>query len=827
MRTTPTRPTHSFPLSPENDALMTDLPIGFNWPNPSRTRLQPAVLVVVLLGLVSAGLIGWGMGMWSIAIIYGGLLFGFLAVSYAWSMGRQKRGGDNIGRALVRATINASTEALAVTDQQGQLVCANASYGRLCGGYPSPFDLGVEPARLHALADAARRGQPGRLLIEQPGDSGDGGTVLRIDCATADDPDDHLVWMVRPSFADRQVAQARILTLGAMGGILADAGVASLLTDASGTVLDANNHAFALLAAPREAVLGASLAQFLVADATQQPLLTPREREPIPVRLIEMPLRTAAGADPHAYLLLVLPGLAAPPPVSGAPSIDVVMQVIDNLPLGLATIDREGRLHHCNAAFWTVIGDRSRVLLYPSDFVIDDDKGMLADSVRKIVSQPEAFRQPLDVTVRIQGRAEDPVRLSLFPVYDLHPAQAVLALWDDPEQRKLERQIAQASKMQAVGQLAGGVAHDFNNILTAIIGYSDLMLMRHAPGDTDFADVTQIKQNANRAAGLVRQLLAFSRQQTLRPERLDIADVLSELSHLLHRLLGEKIQFRMVQGRGVGAVRADRTQLEQVLVNLAVNARDAMAPDGGTLTITTGLLRAADVRALGRDIMPANDYVRIAVSDTGCGIPPENLGKIFEPFFTTKEVGKGTGLGLSTVYGIIKQTGGFIFADSTIGEGTTFTVYLPVHSEEDAPAKASTTEAPTGVPQPPEDLWGAGRLLLVEDEDNVRAILRRALERKGYDVQCASNGEEAMTLIHAADPPIQLLISDVVMPTMDGPTLVGKARELIPDLRVILISGYAEEQLRQLMDSTNFIFLPKPFSVQQLAEVVGRALQSP
>ncbi|QCI80280.1 hypothetical protein E6W36_14515 [Hankyongella ginsenosidimutans] len=197
-----------------------------------------------------------------------------------------------------------------------------------------------------------------------------------------------------------------------------------------------------------------------------------------------------------------------------------------------------------------MIGDRSRVLLYPSDFVIDDDKGMLADNVRKIVSQPEAFRRQVEATVRIQGRAEDPVRLSLFPVHGLHPAQAVLALWDDPEQRKLERQIAQASKMQAVGQLAGGVAHDFNNILTAIIGYSDLMLMRHAPGDTDFADVTQIKQNANRAAGLVRQLLAFSRQQTLRPERLDIADVLSELSHLLHRLLGEKIQFRMVQGRG-------------------------------------------------------------------------------------------------------------------------------------------------------------------------------------------------------------------------------------------------------------------------------------
>ncbi len=380
--------------------------------------------------------------------------------------------------------------------------------------------------------------------------------------------------------------------------------------------------------------------------------------------------------------------------------------------------------------------------------------------------------------------------------------------------------------MQAVGQLAGGVAHDFNNILTAIIGHCDLMLMRHTPGDSDYDDIQQIRANSNRAASLTRQLLAFSRQQTLRPQVLQLPDVISEVSNLLKRLLGETVTLTVKHGRNMGPVRADPGQLEQVVVNLAVNARDSMLSKdprgGGTLSIQTKAVTAADVRRLGSDILPIADYISLEIADTGTGIPPEILPKIFEPFFTTKEIGKGTGLGLSTVYGIVKQSGGYIFADSRPGQGATFTIYLPVHA-----ATAATVRPPSPVPaiprDKPTDLWGTGTILLVEDEDMVRAVAERALSRQGYTVLTAENGEAALEILARNDRP-DLLISDVVMPLMDGPTMVRHARARYPDLPILFMSGYAEEQLRRSIDLDNVDFLAKPFSVQQLAEAARAVL---
>jgi two-component system cell cycle sensor histidine kinase/response regulator CckA len=373
--------------------------------------------------------------------------------------------------------------------------------------------------------------------------------------------------------------------------------------------------------------------------------------------------------------------------------------------------------------------------------------------------------------------------------------------------------------MQAVGQLAGGVAHDFNNILTAIIGHCDLMLMRHTPGDSDYDDIQQIKSNSNRAAGLTRQLLAFSRQQTLRPQVLQLPDVVSEVSHLLKRLLGETVQLALKHGRDLFPVRADPGQLEQVIVNLAVNARDAMAAKGGgTVTIQTYSVKAGQVAELGSDILPVADYAALSITDSGTGIAPNVLGKVFEPFFTTKEVGKGTGLGLSTVYGIVKQSGGFIFADSKVGEGTCFTIYLPAHEAE---AKAPRARLPA---KPKEnELWGSGTILLVEDEHMVRTVTERGLSRHGYTVLSASNGEDALQLL-ANGEHIDLLISDVVMPVMDGPTMVRTARKDRPNLPILFMSGYAEEQLRKSIDIDNVAFLPKPFSMIELAEAVRAVL---
>jgi two-component system cell cycle sensor histidine kinase/response regulator CckA len=298
-----------------------------------------------------------------------------------------------------------------------------------------------------------------------------------------------------------------------------------------------------------------------------------------------------------------------------------------------------------------------------------------------------------------------------------------------------------------------------------------------------------------------------------------VTDVLADVSHLLKRLLGETVTLVVKHGRNLGSVRADPGQLEQVIINLAVNARDAMAATGGgTVTIQTYAVKADQVAELGSDILPIADYSALSVTDTGTGIPASVLGKIFEPFFTTKEVGKGTGLGLSTVYGIVKQSGGFIFADSKVGEGTRFVIYLPVHREEGAPARSRSTAKAKK-----DELWGSGTVLLVEDEPMVRSVAERALTRHGYKVMTADNGEDALEILGRGEP-IDLLISDVVMPGMDGPTMVREARKSRPELKILFMSGYAEEQLRKSIDIENVNFLPKPFSVTELAEAARRAV---
>jgi two-component system, cell cycle sensor histidine kinase and response regulator CckA len=392
------------------------------------------------------------------------------------------------------------------------------------------------------------------------------------------------------------------------------------------------------------------------------------------------------------------------------------------------------------------------------------------------------------------------------------PVEAFTVYFTDlTEQKHLETQVSQSLKMQALGQLAGGIAHDFNNLLTAMIGFCDLLLLRSRPGDPAFPDIMQIKQNANRAANLVRQLLAFSRQQSLQPRVLDITDVLSELSDLLHRVIGEKIELGFNHGRDLGLIRADQGQLEQVIINLAVNARDAMPP-GGKLTIRTENSFQERAVRQGTETMPPGNYVLIEVTDTGIGIAADQLPRIFEPFYSTKAVGSGTGLGLSTVYGIVKQTGGFVFVDSIPGQGTRFAIYLP------RCAAAPEARLDAGEAVMPRDLTGNGTIMLVEDDDAVRMFGARALRNKGYRVLEARSGEAALELVRDTTERVDLVITDVVMPQMDGPAVVGQLRAIDRDIKVIFISGYAEEGFRQRLDSERDIhFLPKPFNLKQLA----------
>ncbi len=448
-----------------------------------------------------------------------------------------------------------------------------------------------------------------------------------------------------------------------------------------------------------------------------------------------------------------------------------------------------------------------------------EDQGRVAARLEEamrgaIATQPEE--------VRFSGTAERVASLYVGRIEtpDESPAGLVLHLLDISTLKALESQFVQSQKMQAIGQLAGGVAHDFNNLLTAMIGYCDLLLLRHRPGDPSFADIMQVKQNANRAANLVRQLLAFSRQQTLRPRVLNLTDVLAELSHLLRRLLGETVQLEVVHGRDLHPVKVDQGQFEQVVINLAVNARDAMRT-GGRLSIKTANLRVERARSRGAELVPAGDYVEIGVADTGTGIAPEHLGRIFEPFFSTKPVGSGTGLGLSTVYGIVKQTGGFVFVESTLERGTSFIILLPAYAGRQEDEVVEDEEGR----RPLRDLTGAGTILLVEDEDPVRLFSARALRSKGYKVFEARSGEAALDLLNDAAMAVDLLITDVMMPTLDGPTLVKLARERRPELKVVCISGYTEDTLRERIPQDGIThFLAKPFSLKQLAQTVKEVL---
>jgi two-component system, cell cycle sensor histidine kinase and response regulator CckA len=503
-----------------------------------------------------------------------------------------------------------------------------------------------------------------------------------------------------------------------------------------------------------------------------------------------------------------------------------------NAPVGIALLDRFGRLEEANRALGELFGAAQQELIGEPliGFVADEDRREMAV---RLAAAADGTAQAGPVEVRLRGPRERRCVTFLSRIDGNEggpadePAGLMLHFIDVTEQKSLEVQFAQSQKMQAVGQLAGGVAHDFNNLLTAMIGFCDLLLMRFRPGDPSFADIMQIKQNANRAANLVRQLLAFSRQQTLQPRIIDITDVLVELSHLLRRLIGENIELQVIHGRDLGVVKVDQGQLEQVIINLAVNARDAMT-GGGTVTIRTANATQPHAVRRGPEIMPAGNYVLIEVADTGVGIAKENLARIFEPFFSTKEVGSGTGLGLSTVYGIVRQTGGFIFVDSTLGRGAVFSIYLPRHHPGEA-ALAARAELPEPVDaaEPPasRDLTGAGTVMLVEDEDPVRIFGARALRNKGYTVLEATSGETALDMIASATDKIDLLITDVVMPRMDGPTLIKKVRETHPDLKVIFISGYTEDNFRQRLGSDAEIhFLPKPFSLKQLASKVKEVI---
>ena len=805
-------------------------------------RWMDAILVGAAL-LASLILIWFVTGKAIVALAYGGGVCVLGGLAYMLSRPRAAPVTADFALPDWSVTVTAIDRndcGIAITDKANRLVCANRTYVEWFGVDNSPPALALETPSLEQIARASRAAwRDGLAHATQLTGAG----VLshrswRADVTRAGRGEDFLVWRFMALAVDDPLADLGERLAGAFGATLSRAGVEAVLVGPEGAVR-ASSPGFALRAAGDEhaTMAGQDFVGLLRTDERDRIFFAREGRKGTAQRLVHVPLGDPAkDAQATALTMMLLldagVGMGSGVASEGSGNTPQLEGLLSQLPLGLAMTDRDGRFLFANAAFLRAAGADGRVLPpYPSDLVVREDKGPLVDAVRRYAQGPASSG---DMAVRLQRSSDEPVSIGLAGVRGMGEAAVLLSLTDTTEEVRLKRQVAQATKMQAVGQLAGGVAHDFNNVLTAIIGYCDLMLLRHTPGDSDYDDIQQIRANSNRAASLTRQLLAFSRQQTLRPEVLQLPDVVSEVSQLLKRLLGEKIVFKVHHDRELDAVRADPQQLEQVIINLAVNARDAMQAraqrtggDGaGTLTMLTRRVNTTDVRRMKSNVIPIGDYTALLVEDTGGGIPHEHLAKIFEPFFTTKEKGKGTGLGLSTVYGIVKQSGGFIFAENVPGasgssSGARFTIYLPVHHSADGlrlqPPRAEEPEEETA-------RWsGGGKILLVEDEDMVRAVAERALTRQGYDVTAAADGEEGLDHVRQGGV-FDLIVSDVVMPTMDGPAMAREIRKLNPGMPVLFMSGYAEAQLRDEIDVANMHFIAKPFSVQEIGDKVAEVL---
>ena len=788
-------------------------------------------------------------------------LLGLLAVVgvfslFAGAVGLVRLGAASDGQmSLSKRFLDTMTDGVCVTDADGRIVYANAAYGRLIraetatdvrtvervfSGDPDAADV------IFRLAQASREGRRAHeeVRVAHPLGRNDGparwyrirvrplsGLLMTLN-----------VWQVADITRDRDEQEDSFQALQRAVDFLDHAPAGFLSITALGRI--------AYMNATLADWLGVDLAEFEVGAMSVKDIIVgdgaslldgirgasgevktgmvdldfiKRNGQSLPVRIIHrVPVGADGGiGDSRTLVLNRSPGEDISESLRAAEVR--FTRFFNNTPVAIASIDRDGRIGRNNAPFMRMFGA----------FVKPDataPRGRLADVVAE--RDRKAISEAITATVAGQGSIsgvdvslpDDKGRSARFFVSAVEEGAgdgevAIVYALETTEQRALEAQFAQGQKMQAVGQLAGGVAHDFNNVLTAIIGFSDLLLNSHRPTDPSFQDIMNIKQNANRAAGLVRQLLAFSRRQTLRPQVLSLSDVLADLSILLGRLLGEKVHLKVVHGRDLWPIMADLNQFEQVIINLAVNARDAMH-EAGKLEIRTSNVTAAEAAKYTFKGMPAADYVLIEVEDTGTGMTPEIMEKIFDPFFSTKEVGKGTGLGLSTVYGIIKQTGGYIYPTSEVGVGTVFHIFLPRHA-----AAVDVTPKKNVEATPMSDLTGNATILLVEDEEAVRAFAARALISRGYTVHEASSGTEALEVMEREEGKIDLVVSDVVMPEMDGPSLLRELRQTRPDLKIIFVSGYAEDAFKKnLPENEQFNFLPKPFSLKQLATTVKETL---
>jgi two-component system cell cycle sensor histidine kinase/response regulator CckA len=783
---------------------------------------------------------------------------------FAAAAGIVKFAGRDQGNPLLKAIVDSAFDGILVTDHDGRVFYANATYLDLIGATGMNDVRPIERVfigdpdiseSIYRLLKAAREGRRLQEEVRIPGDAGEAGRWLRMRVRPLGETrrDARItVWSIADVTRERERQENVFQELQHAIDYLDHAPAGFFSIDAAGDVVYLNatlatwlDHDLAQVGAGSlklgDIIAGEGAALLTTLNAAPGEVRTEvfdldlktRGGKPIPMRLFH---KVAFGADgaPGASRTLALNrarGEGSDPQRAAEVRF---MRFFQNTPMAIATVDKTGRIGRSNARFAKtfegLIKNDERSIL---SVVTERDRPVLEAAIRK-ASEGQSDIAPVEAA--LVGSTERWANFFVLAVEeeDHDGEAAIVYALETTAQRTLENRFQQQQKMESVGQLAGGIAHDFNNVLSAIMMATDFLLNAHKPTDPSFKDIMQIKQNANRAAALVRQLLAFSRKQTLRPQVLDLGETLSDLGMLLKRLIGEKVTLDTVHGRDLWPVKVDISQFEQVIVNLAVNARDAML-DGGKLTLRTANITAEECGKFAYKGMPKADYVLVEVSDTGTGIPPDIIEKIFEPFFTTKEVGKGTGLGLSTVYGIVKQTGGFIYADSEPGR-TSFRIFLPRHipgvdeivsqiPAGEAPAIAEAIAAADKMARAATaDLTGQGTILLVEDEEGLRALNARGLSSRGYTVLEASNGVEAIEAF-ARHGHVDLVVSDVVMPEMDGPTLLKELRQRDPNVKIIFVSGYAEEAFsRNLPSQEQYAFLAKPFTLKQLVAEVKKTL---
>jgi two-component system cell cycle sensor histidine kinase/response regulator CckA len=792
---------------------------------------------------------------------------------FALATGILRLAGKEAGNPVLKAMVDDGIDGLLVTDQRGRVIYANPAYLSLVDATDADDVRPVERVfigdpdvseAVYRLLKAAREGRRAQEEVRVLALKGRPASWLRlrVQPLSGSRRDSRLtLWTVTDVTRDRERQENIFQELQHAIDYLDHAPAGFFSVDAAGNIGYLNATLAAWLDHDLAQVGSGGLKLADIVSGNGAALLTTLAAAPgdvktevldldfktrggrtLPVRLFH---KVAFGADgqPGASRTLVLNrarGEATDPQRAAEVRF---MRFFQNTPMAIATVDKSGAISRTNALFARLFqstqhaaavaaGERRSIL----SVVSERDREALEAAIRS-AADGQSDIAPVDAVLSGADERYGRFYVTAIEEEERDNEAAIVYVLETTSQRTLENQVHQRARMESVGQLAGGIAHDFNNVLSAIMMATDFLLNAHKPTDPSFQDIMQIKQNANRAASLVRQLLAFSRRQTLRPQVLDLGEVLTELTMLLRRLIGEKVVLEVRHGRDLWPVKADISQFEQVIVNLAVNARDAM-PDGGKLTIRTANVTAAEADQYAYEGMPAADYVLVEVSDTGSGIPPEIIGRIFEPFFSTKEVGKGTGLGLSTVYGIVKQTGGFIYPQSERGLGTTFRIFLPRHvaSAQEAAEPPPPAEAPSiaealageaGIPPPTADLTGRGTILLVEDEEGLRALNARGLISRGYTVIEAGNGVEAIDLLERHGGEVDLVVSDVVMPEMDGPTLLKELRKRNPSIKIIFVSGYAEEAFeKSLPAGEQFAFLPKPFTLKQLVEAVKETMAS-